>query len=177
MSRIGNNPVQVPKGVTVAISDAHIAIKGPKGELKVACQPGITVVDDAGKLVFSRTRNSGPVRAAHGLMRSLSQNAVIGVEKGWERKLEINGVGYRAEVSGKKLTMQLGFSHPIEFQLPDGVAAKVNKNIITVSGIDKQAVGQIAANIRSFRPPEPYKGKGVKYIEETIRRKVGKAAG
>ena len=177
MSRIGNKPVELPKGVTVSITDTTLSFKGPKGTLEVPQQPGITVTEDDGKLVVSRVRNSGPVRAAHGLVRSLSQNAIIGVEKGWERRLEINGVGYRAEVSGQKVTMQLGFSHPIEYMLPDGVSAKVERNLLILSGIDKQALGQTAANIRSFRPPEPYKGKGVKYLEETIRRQVGKAAG
>ena len=177
MSRIGNKPVEVPKGVSVTITNDLLTFKGPKGELTVSQMPGITVVEEGETLVFSRVRNNGPTRAAHGLVRALSANCITGVTKGWERKLEINGVGYRAEVSGQKLTMQLGFSHPIVYPLPTGVKAKVEKNVLVLTGIDKQVLGQTAANIRSFRPPEPYKGKGVKYMEETIRRKVGKAAG
>jgi len=177
MSRIGRQAVEVPKGVTIGITDAAVTAKGPKGNLAIARHPLISVKEEGGKIVFDRESDEPKARSAHGLMRALVQNMVTGVEKGWERKLEINGVGYRAEVAGQKLTMQLGFSHPIEYALPDGVKAKVEKNIITLNGADKQALGQAAANIRAFRPPEPYKGKGVKYLEERITRKVGKAAG
>jgi len=177
MSRIGKQPVVVPKGVTVSITDDKVGVKGPKGSLEIARHPLIDVKQEDGNVIFERSRNEPKARAAHGLMRALVQNMVTGVDKGWERRLEINGVGYRADVSGNKLNMQLGFSHPIEFPLPDGVSAKVEKNIIILTGPDKQVLGQAAANIRGFRPPEPYKGKGVKYVEERILRKVGKAAG
>ncbi len=177
MSRIGNKPIEVPKGVTVTIGGDTISAKGPKGELKVASHRLVTVNQEDGKLLCVRKNDSKPARAAHGLIRALCQNMITGVSNGWERKLEINGVGYRAEVKGKNLLMQLGYSHPIDYPLPEGVAAKVEKNTIILSGIDRERLGAAAAKIRGFRPPEPYKGKGVKYAEETIVRKVGKAAG
>lgn len=176
MSRIGNNPITVPKGVDVKLGHM-ITVKGPKGQLETKGNPFVTIDDNEGTLVFKRAHNSRPARAAHGLMRALVANMVQGVTVGFERKLEINGVGYRAEVSGQKLTMQLGYSHPVIYELPAGVAAKVEKNVITLNGIDKQLLGSSAAKIRSFRAPEPYKGKGVKYMEERILRKAGKAAG
>lgn len=177
MSRIGRKPVVVPKGVTVTITADAVAAKGPKGNHTVTRHPSIDIKQEGGELIFTRPNDMGPVRAAHGLMRALCANAVTGVSTGFERKLEINGVGYRAEVKGDTVLLNLGFSHPINYQLPAGVSAKVEKNVITLAGIDKQALGAAAAKIRSFRPPEPYKGKGVKYMEETILRKVGKAAG
>ncbi len=177
MSRIGKQPVEIPKGVTVTVNDASISAKGPKGQLEVAQNRLVTVSHDDGKLTFEPRSKSKPARSAYGLVRALCANMVHGVSKGFERKLEINGVGYRAEAKGSTLVLQLGYSHPIEYALPDGVSAKVEKNVITLSGIDKQVLGQAAANVRGFRPPEPYKGKGVKYMEETITRKVGKAAG
>ena len=177
MSRIGKQPVVLPKGVSATVTAAAVAIKGPKGQLQVNRHPLVEVKEDGGKLVFERANDGKPARSAHGLMRALCANMVTGVEKGFERKLEINGVGYRAEVAGSKLTLQLGYSHPIEFQLPEGVSGKVEKNILILRGIDKQVLGQAAADIRSFRAPEPYKGKGIKYVEENILRKVGKAAG
>lgn len=176
MSRIGNNPISVPKGVEVTLGHM-ISVKGPKGELETKSNPLVNVANNDGVLVFERAHNSGPARAAHGLMRALVANMVHGVTQGFERKLEINGVGYRAEVSGQKMTLQLGFSHPVDYELPAGISAKVDKNIIILSGTDKQLLGACAAKIRSFRPPEPYKGKGVKYLEERIVRKAGKAAG
>ncbi|MCP4446553.1 MAG: 50S ribosomal protein L6 [Myxococcales bacterium] len=176
MSRIGNTPVTVPKGVDVTLGHV-ITVKGPKGALELKTNPFVNITDDDGKIVFVRAHNSRPARAAHGLMRALVANMVHGVSKGFERKLEINGVGYRAEVAGQKMTLQLGFSHPVVYDLPQGVSAKVEKNIIILTGIDKQLLGACAAKIRSFRPPEPYKGKGVKYLEERIIRKAGKAAG
>jgi large subunit ribosomal protein L6 len=163
--------------VTVTLGGSEIVVKGPKGELTTAQNKHIDVTEEDGKLVFTPNGTSKPARAAHGLMRALCANMVHGVSEGFERKLEVNGVGYRAEVKGSMLNMQLGYSHPIEFQLPDGVSAEVKKNIITLSGIDKQMLGQTAAKVRGFRPPEPYKGKGIKYVEEHIVRKVGKAAG
>ena len=176
MSRIGNNPVTIPKGVDVKIGHV-IAVKGPKGQLETKSNPFVNVKESEGTVVFERAHNSRPARAAHGLMRALVANMVHGVTTGFERKLEINGVGYRAEVAGQKMTLQLGFSHPVIYDIPVGITAKVEKNIISLSGIDKQLLGACAAKIRSFRPPEPYKGKGVKYLEERILRKAGKAAG
>ncbi|MBL4632443.1 MAG: 50S ribosomal protein L6 [Kofleriaceae bacterium] len=176
MSRIGNNPVKLPKGVDVTLGPV-ITVKGPKGELTTKRNDFVNISQGEGKVVFERAHNSRPARAAHGLMRALVANMVHGVTMGFERKLEINGIGYRAEVAGQKMTLQLGFSHPVIYDLPKGIKAKVEKNIIILSGIDKQALGASAAKIRSFRPPEPYKGKGVKYLEERILRKAGKAAG
>lgn len=177
MSRIGNQVIEIPKGVTVSITATTITTKGPKGSLSLPRHAAVEVKEDKGQLVFSRNSNDKDVRAAHGLMRALTANLVTGVTQGFERKLEINGVGYRAEVKGGTVVLTLGFSHPIEYKLPEGVSAKVDKNILVLSGMDKQQVGAAAAKIRSFRGPEPYKGKGVKYIEETILRKAGKAAG
>jgi large subunit ribosomal protein L6 len=177
MSRIGKKPVEVPQGVTITVSDGKVAAKGPRGALEVRRHPLIDIALEAGQLVFTRKNDSRQCRAAHGLMRALCNNMVVGVSQGFERKLEINGVGYRAEVQGRQVNLQLGFSHPIEYELPDGVSAKVDKSVITLSGIDKEKLGAAAAKIRSFRPPEPYKGKGIRYMEEQISRKVGKAAG
>jgi large subunit ribosomal protein L6 len=177
MSRVGKNPIPIPKGVTVTVSGDVITVKGPKGQLQMEVHQAVKVAVDEGEVVFTRNDESRPSRATHGLMRATAANMVRGVSEGFQRKLEINGVGYRAEVAGKKLTLQLGYSHPIEFPLPDGISAAVEKNTLTLSGIDKQALGLCAAKVRSFRPPEPYKGKGIKYAEETILRKVGKAAG
>ena len=154
-----------------------IAVKGPKGQLTENNNKHVDISLEDGVLKVARKNDSKPAKAAHGLMRALIANMVQGVTKGYERKLEINGVGYRAEVSGKKLVLNLGFSHPIDYPLPEGISAKVTKNVLLLTGIDKQLIGSAAAKIRSFRPPEPYKGKGVKYMEERIIRKVGKAAG
>lgn len=175
MSRIGKKPVSVPKGVTVELKDDVIRVKGPKGELSKPRHPAIKVEIADGEVVFTRGDDAPATRSAHGLMRALTANMVTGVSAGFERKLEINGVGYRAEVKGKQLVMQLGYSHPIEYDLPKGVDAKIDKNLVILTGIDKELLGHTAAKVRSFRPPEPYKGKGVKYLEEVIVRKVGKA--
>ena len=137
----------------------------------------IDVKEEKGQLVFARSGETTPEKAAHGLMRALTNNLITGVTTGFTRTLEINGVGYRAEVKGTNIVLTLGYSHPVEYKLPEGVAAKVDKNLLVLSGMDKQALGAAAAKIRSFRAPEPYKGKGVKYVEETIIRKAGKAAG
>ena len=177
MSRVGKNPIPIPKGVTVTVSGDVITVKGPKGQLQMDVHPAVKVGVEEAEVVFTRNDESRPSRAAHGLMRATAANMVRGVSEGFQRKLEINGVGCRAEVAGKKLTLQLGYSHPIDFPLPDGITAAVEKNVLTLSGIDKQALGLCAAKVRALRPPEPYKGKGVKYAEETILRKVGKAAG
>ncbi len=182
MSRIGRKPLEIPKGVTVSITKDTVSTKGPKGSLSLKRHKDIEIKqakDEDGKdvVVFERKGEQGPMRAAHGLMRALVGNMLTGVTKGFERQLEINGVGYKAELKGPKLVLSLGYSHPIEFALPEGIAAKVDKNMLILSGIDRQALGAAASKIRSYRPPEPYKGKGIKYIEETITRKAGKTAG
>ena len=182
MSRIGRKPLEIPKGVQVSITKDIVSTTGPKGTLTLVRHKDIEIKqtkDEDGKdiVVFERKSELGPVRAAHGLMRALVGNMLTGVTTGFTRTLEINGVGYKAEVKGPKLVLSLGYSHPIEFKLPDGVTAKTDKNLLILSGIDKQALGGAASKIRSFRPPEPYKGKGIKYKEETILRKAGKTAG
>ncbi len=174
MSRIGKKPVAIPSGVTVTLKDAIVAVKGPKGELKRSLPEGVKVAVAKTEINVARESDEPPIRARHGLVRALINNMIEGVTKGFERKLEINGVGYKAEVAGDKLNMSLGFSHPIAFQLPKGISAKVEKNLLTLAGVDRELLGQTAAKVRSFRPPEPYKGKGVKYVEEVIKRKVGK---
>jgi large subunit ribosomal protein L6 len=182
MSRIGRKPLEIPKGVTVSITGDTVSTKGPKGTLTLKRHKDIDIKqtkDDEKRdvIVFERSGNLGPQRAAHGLMRALVNNMLTGVTQGFTRQLEINGVGYKAEVKGPKLVLSLGFSHPIEYDLPEGISAKVEKNQLTLSGIDRQALGAATAKIRSFRPPEPYKGKGIKYLQETIQRKAGKTAG
>jgi large subunit ribosomal protein L6 len=178
MSRIGKNPIAIPKGVSVNVAGDVVTVKGPKGQLQMTLHPAVKVAASGSEVVCTRDDDSRQSRAAHGLVRANTANMVRGVSEGFQRRLEINGVGYRAEASGgKKLTLQLGYSHPIEFPLPEGISAAVEKNVIVLSGIDKQALGACAATVRAFRPPEPYKGKGIKYAEETILRKVGKAAG
>lgn len=186
MSRIGRKPLEIPKGVQVSITKDIITVKGPKGTLNMPRQGTTAAVEvKQGKdeetkkdvLLFERKGNLGEQRAAHGLVRALVGNMVKGVTDGFTRELEINGVGYKAEIKGTNITLSLGYSHPIEFKLPDGITAKTDKNVLILSGIDKQALGGAASKIRSFRPPEPYKGKGIKYKEETILRKAGKTAG
>jgi large subunit ribosomal protein L6 len=177
MSRVGRKIVPLPKGVAVTVKDGQIAeivVKGPKGELRRTLPPHVSVKSDAEGITVEREDDSKASRSCHGLTRALIANMVTGVANGFERKLEVNGVGYRFEVAGEKLTMALGLSHPVVFQLPKGVAAKVDKNQLILSGIDREVLGQTAAKVRSFKPPEPYKGKGIKYVEETIKRKVGK---
>jgi large subunit ribosomal protein L6 len=177
MSRVGKKAIELPKGVTAQVTGSRITVKGPKGTLHKDIHPAIKVAVAGSSVACTRSSEEVSARAAHGLMRALIANMAHGVSSGFERRLEINGVGYRAEVSGKKLVLQLGFSHPVEYALPEGVAAALDKNVVVLSGIDKEALGRAAAKVRSFRPPEPYKGKGVKYLEETILRKEGKAAG
>ncbi len=177
MSRIGNRAIEIPKGVSISIKPQAIEVKGPKGTLTAKRHEAVEIKEEKGQLVFTRSGNTTPEKAAHGLMRALTNNLITGVTKGFERTLEINGVGYRAEVKGGNILLTLGYSHPIEYKLPEGVAAKVDKNNLILSGMDKQVLGAAAAKLRSFRAPEPYKGKGVKYAEETIIRKAGKAAG
>jgi large subunit ribosomal protein L6 len=177
MSRIGRKPLEIPKGVQVSITKDVVTVKGPKGTLTVKRHQDIDVVEEKGSLVFARSQEIGRVRAAHGLMRALCANMLTGVTKGFERQLEINGVGYKAEIKGPNIVLSLGYSHPIEYKLPEGISAKVEKSTLVLSGIDRQALGAAAAEIRSFRPPEPYKGKGIKYAAEVIVRKAGKTAG
>ena len=175
MSRIGRKPLPLPKGVTLGQKEGMFSVKGPKGELSKLLPVGVTFKTEADKIVVLRADDSRENRAKHGLVRAHLANMVKGVTEGWTRELEINGVGYRAEVAGDTMTMALGYSHPVVFKLPKGVAAKVDKNRVTLTSADRDLLGQTAAKVRELRPPEPYKGKGVKYAEEFIKRKVGKA--
>ena len=174
MSRIGRKILPLPKGVTLSQKPGLVSVKGPKGELSKAIPTGVSIKTEADKITVLRADDERQNRAKHGLMRAHLANMVKGVTDGWTRELEINGVGYRADVAGQKLNMALGFSHPVVFELPKGVAGKVDKNVVILSGIDKEMLGETASKIRAIRPPEPYKGKGIKYVEETIKRKVGK---
>ncbi|HEY2004751.1 MAG TPA: 50S ribosomal protein L6 [Candidatus Saccharimonadia bacterium] len=176
MSRIGRKPITVPAGVTVELDDRHVTVKGAKGTLELDLLPGLKLEQDGGSLSLSKEVENADTQASYGLMRTLINNMVVGVSQGYTRALEINGVGFRAAVQGQTINLSLGFSHPVVFQLPQGVEAKVEKNVITLSGYDKQVVGQTAANLRALKKPEPYKGKGIKYVEERIRRKAGKTA-
>jgi large subunit ribosomal protein L6 len=176
MSRIGKLPVTIPDKVTVTLTNQQISVKGPKGELSRELNPLITVVQEDNALKVSPSTNSLKAQQIHGLYRRLIANMILGVSQGFERKLILQGVGYRSQVQGKKLILSVGFSHQVEIPAPDGISIAVEANTnVTVSGIDKQLVGQIAANIRSVRPPEPYKGKGIRYEGEYVRQKVGKA--
>ena len=175
MSRIGRQLITIPSGVTLTVGDV-ITAKGPKGELTLKPTPTITVTVDGDSIEVSRSQESKPVRALHGLYRALIANMIEGVEKGFEVRLEMKGVGYRATKQGNDLVLNLGYSHPINVTAPVGIELATEKNSIFVRGIDKQLVGQVAANIRSLRPPEPYKGKGIRYTDEKIRMKAGKAA-
>lgn len=175
MSRIGKLPITVPAGVTITVDSDVISVKGPKGELTVPHLSDVTVTLEENKAVVTRKDDERIAKAQHGLQRALLNNAVDGVTKGFEKKLEVNGVGFRVSGGGQSLEMALGFSHPVKYQAPAGVTLTVNKMEITVSGIDKQQVGQVAAEIRSLKKPEPYKGKGIKYADEVLLRKAGKA--
>ena len=176
MSRVGKLPVDIPQGVEVKISGQDVQVKGPKGSLARTFHPLVEIAQEDAAIRVTPREESQKARGLWGLSRSLLNNMVLGVSQGYTRVLEINGVGYRAEVSGDTIKMALGFSNPVEFKLPKGISASVEKNtILTLTGIDKELLGQTCATIRAFRPPEPYKGKGIKYAEETIRRKVGKA--
>lgn len=178
MSRIGNRPIEIPSGVSIEQTDDGIRVKGPKGTLTEKLPAQITLDISDGAVKLARPDETKEVRALHGLARALLANMVNGVVTPWVKELEIQGVGYRAEAQGKKLNLLLGFSHPVELDVPEGLNVSVDRNVIVkIEGIDRQQVGQFAANIRSLRPPEPYKGKGVRYLGEQIRRKVGKAAG
>jgi len=179
MSRIGKKPIQLPKGVEVKQDGNAVTVKGPKGTLKTSLVPGIGVAIENNVVTFTRGDEESKSRAFHGLMRALVANNVRGVSEGFKKELDIVGVGYRAEVKGKEVVFQLGYSHPVRFPIPEGIEIAVDGKTghITITGTDKQKVGQTAAEIRSLREPDPYKGKGIKYSDEIIRRKAGKAAG
>jgi large subunit ribosomal protein L6 len=176
MSRIGKEPIAVPDGVKVSIDDGVFVAEGPKGKVSQKIVERVAVEIEDGTVTVTRGGEAGPDRAMHGLMRALLANAVTGVSEGFTKVLEINGVGYRAEAKGSEIHFALGYSHPVIYSVPEGITVEVDKqNRITVAGADRQQVGQVAAEIRSLRKPEPYKGKGIKYADEVIRRKVGKA--
>jgi large subunit ribosomal protein L6 len=177
MSRIGRQPISLPDGVTVSIGPGRVTVNGPKGELSQAVSDRVEVVQDDGTLTVKRATDRGPDRALHGLTRSLIANMVTGVTDGYERRLEIQGVGYRARLQGKSLELSVGYSHLVSIAAPEGIEFEVPQpSQVIVRGIDKQQVGEIAARIRRVRPPEPYKGKGIRYQGEQVRRKVGKRA-
>lgn len=175
MSRIGKLPIQIPSGVTITVGDDAITVVGPLGQLVVPHLSDVTVALEGDSAIVTRKDDERIAKAQHGLQRALLNNAVDGVTKGFEKKLEVNGVGFRVEGGGQEITMALGFSHPVTYKALEGVKLGVNKMEITVSGIDKQLVGQVAAEIRSLKKPEPYKGKGIKYSDEVVLRKAGKA--
>lgn len=180
MSRIGRQPIELPAGVSLQTTGREVSVKGPKGELKLTLRPEVElkINDKTISVVNNRPARDASARAFHGMTRALIKNMVSGVDQGYQRKLEINGVGYTAKLEGKKLVMNLGFSHPVSLDVPDTVEVQVpTQTSIVVSGCDKQQVGEIAAQIRKLRPPEPYKGKGIKYDFEVIKRKAGKAFG
>ena len=175
MSRIGRMPIAIPAGVTVEIAENNkVTVKGPKGTLTRVLVPEMEIKVEGAEITVTRPNDLKRMKSLHGLTRTLINNMVVGVTSGYEKKLEVNGVGYRAAKAGKKLTLSLGYSHPVEMEDPEGIESVVEGNVITVKGIDKEKVGQYAAEIRDKRRPEPYKGKGIKYSDEVIRRKVGK---
>lgn len=176
MSRIGKQPIPVPSAAKIEIKDDHLVVSGPKGEITQSLFPGFPVTMEDGVITVDRPGETGSDRSLHGLLRSLIANAVQGVSEGWTKQLEIIGVGYRAEVQGSNINLALGYSHPVIYPIPDGISVEVDKqNRVTITGADKQQVGQVAAELRKLRKPDPYKGKGVRYAGEQIRRKVGKA--
>jgi large subunit ribosomal protein L6 len=175
MSRIGKKPIELPSGVKSELKEGLLYVTGPKGTVQVLVHPKMHLnMSDTEITVEVKNPDNKMERSLWGLTRSLIFNAVEGVTKGFEKKLEINGVGFRGAVSGKMINLTLGFSHPVDVEVPEGLSAAIEKNVITINGIDKQAVGEFAAKIRSLKKPEPYKGKGIKYIDEVIRRKAGK---
>ncbi|MFA7614587.1 MAG: 50S ribosomal protein L6 [Candidatus Caldatribacteriota bacterium] len=177
MSRIGKLPVGIPDKVEVKINGSTVDVKGPKGQMSYTFRPEVKIAQEGKEIKVTPVDESKEAKAMWGLSRTLLNNMVTGVTAGFTKSLEFNGVGYKAAVSGNKLTLNLGYSHPIDFALPQGIEAKVNKNVIEFSGCDKELVGFVAAKVRSFREPEPYKGKGLKYTDETIIRKAGKTGG
>jgi large subunit ribosomal protein L6 len=175
MSRVAKYPVQIPAGVDVRLEDRSLAVKGKNGELSLALNPDVEIVHEAGALTFAPRRNAADADAIAGTTRALAQNMVVGVSQGFQRRLNLVGVGYRAALQGNKLNLTLGFSHPVEYVLPEGIAAEVpTQTEIVLKSADKQRLGQVAAEIRAFRPPEPYKGKGVRYADEQVHRKEAK---
>ena len=176
MSRIGKLPVDIPAGVTVSIAGRSVSVTGPKGNLRMQHPPRVKVTQKAQQLLVAKQGSSPQAQQQYGLTRSLLGNMVQGVSEGFVKHLEIHGVGYRAQVSDRLVTLNVGYSHPVEYRLPEGVTAKVEGNIISLSGVDKQTVGQAAAELRALRKPEPYKGKGIRHQGEYVRRKAGKAA-
>jgi len=177
MSRVGKQPVTIPAGIEVSVDGTAVVAKKGNLEKRLETYGRVGIKVEGNEVKFTRKDDTKESSAFWGTYRALLNNILIGLDKGFSKSLEINGVGYRAQVNGKTLELQLGFSHPVNYEIPEGIDIKVEKNIITVSGTDKQQVGQVAAVIRGFRPPEPYKGKGVKYTDEVIIRKAGKAAG
>lgn len=175
MSRIGKLPIEIPSGVTITVDEERVAVSGPKGNLSQFTMPGVEVAIEDNLVTVTRVDDMPENRSKHGLMRSLINNMVVGVTEGFSKKLEINGVGYRVALAGSGLKMNLGFSHDVDYKMPEGVTANVEQNTITISGISKQQVGQVAAEIRALKKPEPYKGKGIKYVGERIIRKSGKS--
>ena len=177
MSRVGKQPVKLPQGVQVDIQGTTVKVKGPKGELSRTFSPEVNLEMNDGQLVVTRPSDQPAVRALHGTTRALLQNMVVGVSEGFSKALQVEGVGYRAEMKGKQLVMALGYSHPVAVDPPSGISFAVDEKTrtITISGIDRELVGQVAADIRAWRPPEPYKGKGLRYQGERVRRKAGKA--
>jgi large subunit ribosomal protein L6 len=175
MSRVANNPITVPSGVEITLAGQALAVKGAKGQLELAIHSSVQVSQDEGELKCAAKNGDRESKALAGTMRAVIQNMVTGVTTGFERRLELQGVGYRAQAQGNKLTLQLGFSHPVEYTLPEGIGAETpSQTEVVITGIDKQQVGQVCAEIRAFRPPEPYKGKGVRYQGEYVRRKEAK---
>jgi large subunit ribosomal protein L6 len=175
MSRVGKKPISIPKGVDVKLEQGFLTVKGPKGELKREIHPKVQVAVNDGQILVSVTDDTKESHSLHGLTRALIANMVNGVTKGFEKALEIVGVGYRAELNGRTAVLNIGYSHPVNYQLPEGIEVKIEKTKIVLGGIDKELLGLTAAKIRSFKKPEPYKGKGIKYSDEAIRRKAGKA--
>ncbi|OQX51476.1 50S ribosomal protein L6 [candidate division CPR3 bacterium 4484_211] len=176
MSRIGKKPISIDEGIQVAVEGRRVSVRGPKGELSYLLPDGIKVLVGESEIKVERRRNDKQTRALHGTWRSILQNAVIGLKEGYVKELELVGLGYRAEVKGDRLILQVGFSHPVECTIPRGVNVSVEKSKIRLEGIDKHLVHQTAASIRAVRPPEPYKGTGIRYVGEVIKRKAGKAA-
>jgi large subunit ribosomal protein L6 len=176
MSRVGRKAVAIPSGVTITHQDGAVEVKGPKGALRESLHPRVKVEVAGNEVKFGRPDDLPPTRALHGLVRATVQNMVVGVTRGFSRELEIQGTGYRAEVKGKNLNLTVGFSHPVEMAIPEGLKVSVAENRIKIEGANRHQVGQFASNVREVKPPEPYKGKGIRYVDEHVRRKVGKAA-
>jgi large subunit ribosomal protein L6 len=175
MSRIGKKPIAIPKGVTVKADDTGVEVKGPKGQMKQPLPPGVIAAVEDGTIITRKTSDDSGLDKFHGLARSLVNNAVLGVTEGWKRELDIVGVGYRAELKGQQITLALGYSHPVVFDVPKGIDVAIEKQThITVTGVDRQLVGQVAANLRRLRKPDPYQQKGVRYTGEVLKKKAGK---